>query len=196
MEIRNSMRGLTAGQFAPGDLNVDDARKNVNDIPIIDPNVYNDQYFMDRLKHSTHSTRSDYATSIRNWLHHVPKEQLLLLQYTQISTDPRMLLTKVCTFLDVDADLLLDHNNLSDADLTKKVNAASTSSTTTPSILATPTTTASRGGDDTKLPIVTTTSQDSTYIRPLLRKKMERHLRPMQADFNSLLKELGYDWQL
>lgn len=96
MELRNSAQGLPPGQFH-GDRDVDalDPQTRNRIEKESDPDRQSDSYFLDRLKHSTHASRSDYAGGIRRWLNYFPKEQLLILNYKDVAADPAGLLTKI-----------------------------------------------------------------------------------------------------
>jgi hypothetical protein len=141
MELRNAVRGVPAGTFAEGDFsmagnsaaaekegtkssNNNTNRKATDDEEAANPDNYDDEYFVRRLQHSTHYTRSDYATSIRNWLRVFPKEQLLLLNYRDIQENPRKFLTTICDHIGVDSEPLL--SIVSDAELQMKINPSST----------------------------------------------------------------------
>ena len=121
MELRNNVKGLDAGVFAKGNDAI-----NTRELEKIDrdsnPNQYDDSYFMDRLMHSTHSSRSNYAKSIRLWLKHFPKNQLLILDYNDVSSKPRDLLSEVCRHIGVDSDKYIQ--SFEDDTLSERVNAA------------------------------------------------------------------------
>ena len=161
MELRNAVHGLDQGVFAQSDDKLDPRElERINRES--NPNKYNDEYFMDRLRHSTHSSRCDYATSTKRWLKYFTKDQLLILDYDDIAKNPRGLIERVCKHIGVNSDGVL--KLLSDEKLAMRVNAA--------------------GGG-------------ARYdIRPSLRLQMVEYLKPFADDFNTLLTELGYDWEL
>ena len=83
MELRNAVRGIDRGSFANhnnnnNNNNNNNINNNNNKKPTnmlswqeeqqTDPKFYGDDYFLERLRHSTHWSRSDYATSLRSWL--------------------------------------------------------------------------------------------------------------------------------
>jgi hypothetical protein len=165
MELRNNARGLGPGEWSSKDEESTMDAQTLNRINReADPANQPDSYFMDRLKNETHTDRSDYASGLRRWLAHFPKEQLLILDYRLLASDPEQLMSHVLNHIGishVDKEV-----NAMKYELQRRVNAAPGPSTTQPS------------------------------IRPNLRHEMERYLRPYAQDFNTLLKELGYDWSL
>mmetsp|Transcript_37362 Transcript_37362/g.43492 ORF Transcript_37362/g.43492 Transcript_37362/m.43492 type:complete len:382 (-) Transcript_37362:654-1799(-) len=102
MELRNSVKGIDAGNFATLSVH-DDALERFYDEEA-DPDKYDDDYFMERIRHSTHSRRSNYAACLKMWLKHFPKEQLLILNFREISENPRIILAQVCDFLGLETD--------------------------------------------------------------------------------------------
>ncbi len=136
-----------------------------------DPSKYKNSYFLERMKSETHWSRSDYASGLRNWLKYFPASQILILDFDRISRDPRELLKDACEFLSIDYDLL---EQLPDDVVGAKVNEQISTSTTTAATFS--------------------SSQDE--IRPKLLEAMRTLYDPLTADFNALLKELGYGWQL
>jgi hypothetical protein len=181
MELRNSAHGVPAGTFAEGDWSMEQLKSTTavhgrttnNGGEVVNPNDYDDDYFMRRIQHSTHRMRNDYATSIRSWLKVFPREQLLLLNYSILHSDPKIFLSTVCQHIGVDSQPLL--SILSDSDLRMKINSSSRS--------------LSNGNNDSS-------SKQQYYPRISLLRKMKHYLQPMQDDFNKLLEELGYQWQL
>ena len=113
MELRNSVRGIEAGRFAENDAVGEEAN----------PANYKDDYFMERLEHSVHASRTDYATGMRTWLDHFPKEQLLIIDYKMMESDPKELVEQVCRHVGVDTSPLLE--NLVPGHLSARVNAVS-----------------------------------------------------------------------
>jgi hypothetical protein len=183
MELRNAIHGVPAGTFSEGDWSME--QKSTTAVQgrtphkggeVVNPNDYDDDYFMRRIQHSTHRMRNDYATSIRSWLKVFPREQLLLLNYSNLHEDPKIFLSTVCQHIGVDSQPLL--SILSDSDLRMKINSSSRSST--------------NGNNDSS-----SSSSNRLYCpRISLLRKLKLNLQPMQDDFNKLLEELGYQWQL
>ncbi len=122
MELRNSILGLDAGVFAKKN----DESLSPKELQRIErdsnPDRYDDQYFMDRLMHSTHSSRSNYAKSLRLWLKHFSKDQLLILDYNDLSKKPRDLLKEVCRHIGLGKSDVYD--KIKDSVLSERVNAA------------------------------------------------------------------------
>uniref|UniRef100_A0A7S1YS28 Sulfotransferase domain-containing protein n=1 Tax=Ditylum brightwellii TaxID=49249 RepID=A0A7S1YS28_9STRA len=183
MELRNSVRGLKAGQFQ---LSEQDQIKGTNSSDRgntsssfdtrqqgllnekydreSNPDQYKDDYFLERLEHSTHASRNDYASGIKRYLSYFSKEQLLIVDYRQLSLHPKETIEQICCFLGLSREEILQFVDTLDEDvLSKRVNAANTS---------------------------------NYKIRLSLRKKMEQHLNPCVIKFNRLLEELGYDWKI
>ena len=120
MELRNAVRGVEVGKFTINDKtdkrHLDQMDKESN------PDNYDDDYFLERLKHSTHRVRSDYSTGLRRWLQYFGKDQLLIVDYNQISENPKAVLEKICAHIGVESYTLLD--KLSDDELKSRKNAA------------------------------------------------------------------------
>lgn len=128
MELRNNARGLKPGQFdIPHDqMNLEDKKNLVKDS---NPRSYPDAYFMNVLRNKTHTDRSDYTRGLRIWLNHFPKEQLLILNYRQVSENPKHILKQVLAHIGLDGgNKLVD--KLTHALLGKRVNSAIDSNTT------------------------------------------------------------------
>jgi len=125
MELRNSVRGMQPGEFEAKDSKMDKLEKEryLNEA---DPSRYDDSYFMERLEHATHRRRSDYASAIRKWLEYFPKEQILLINYDDISKQPRALLTEILCF--IGANNVETQDFISDEELATHFNAAPTDS--------------------------------------------------------------------
>ena len=168
MELRHAVCGIERGTFMNHKNNNNDNTRRMEQKA--NPDKYTDDYFMERLQHSTHTLRSSYAKCIQNWLQYFPKEQLLIVPYTQISKQPRQTLIQISNFI-------LDHNNdnnnfystVEESKLYEKFNDAASSYKKKNNIMT---------------------------IRPSLRHKMQQYLKPLTQEFNILLKDLGYDWQL
>ena len=120
MELRNEARGMLPGQFFTEDCV---SKRSMDKLDReTDPGLYSDSHFMERLEHSTHTERSNYASALRKWLEYFPKEQLLIIDYRDVPTRPNDVLIRICNHIDVKSHELL--SSLSSEDLTQKVNAA------------------------------------------------------------------------
>jgi len=119
MELRNSVQGMRAGEF--GNHNQMDKRAKEKFLQEADPSQYDDAYFMERLMHTTHRKRSDYASAIKKWLKYFPKEQIVLLNYKDVSMRPRALLAEVMNFIGANVD---SQNIITDDELSEHFNAA------------------------------------------------------------------------
>jgi hypothetical protein len=119
MELENSVRGWEPGQFHGREESLDPQTRNRIEQEA-DPERQTDDYFMERLKHSTHTQRSDYAGGIRKWLEHFTQEQILILNYKNVGNDPKGLLTRILAHLQVSDEL---KNPLPIEELTKRFNA-------------------------------------------------------------------------
>jgi len=172
MELRNAVRGVEAGRFSDNNDGMT-AKERQQFLRDADPNQYNDDYFMDRLSHGTHSTRNNYAQGIRQWLEHFSKDQILILPYSDVSKRPRELLKELSIFIGIDSTTSSHSgdgefnfvNSLKDEDIQTRYNVAT----------------------DPKL---------NAAIRPALEVKMKLFLKPLAKEFNVLLEELGYSWRL
>ena len=120
MELRNAVRGVEVGKFSindkTGKRQLDQMDKESN------PDNYDDDYFLERLQHSTHRVRSDYAAGLRRWLKYFDKDQLLIVDYNQISENPKLVLERICRHIGVESETLLDM--LSDDEIKTRKNAA------------------------------------------------------------------------
>ena len=120
MELRNAVRGVEVGKFSINDKTdkrqLDQMDKESN------PDNYDDDYFLERLQHSTHKVRSDYAAGLQRWLKYFDKDQLLIVDYNQISENPKLILQKICRHIGVESKTLLDM--LSDDEIKTRKNAA------------------------------------------------------------------------
>ena len=120
MELRNEARGLKPGEFdVPYDkMDATTRRKLERDA---DPNNYDDEFFMKRLREPTHTKRSDYAGGLKLWLKHFSKDQILVLDYSDIAKDPSKLLARVLEHIGVsNAKTIVE--GMDETDLKKKVN--------------------------------------------------------------------------
>lgn len=121
MELRNAARGMEAGQFAISDEV--DARQLNKMEQESNPDLQSDEYFMNRLKHSTHIQRNDYASGLRRWLRFFPKEQLLILNFDDIQQNPRQLLKRTLEHIGA-SNCQSFVESLGEEELREKVNAA------------------------------------------------------------------------
>lgn len=127
MELRNTTHGLEAGVFGNTDKHI--SKRELDRIERdSNPNNYDDNYFMDRLRHSTHSSRCDYAKALRSWLNYFPKNQLLIVNYDDLSTSPRSILNDVCDHIGVEV------SSVDDSELTKRVNVGKSRESIRPSL--------------------------------------------------------------
>lgn len=186
MELRDQTMGLQAGEFAKGAIpggafkraKTDDADTKISVAQQrrlqqqSTPSSQSDSYYVDRLRSETHSSRSDYATHLKNWFAYYPSENILILDYREIEKDPRAVLLKIVMHIGVDEKEATRYvDEISDDEAKQKVNVATNTSTTDGSSAA--------------------LSQ-----RPFLRKQMQNLLRPYAKAFNALLEEHGYKWKL
>ena len=120
MELRNAVRGVEVGKFSindkTGKRQLDQMDKESN------PDNYDDDYFLERLQHSTHRVRSDSAAGLRRWLKYFDTDQLLIVDYNQISENPKLVLERICRHIGVESETLLDM--LSDDEIKTRKNAA------------------------------------------------------------------------
>lgn len=123
MELRNSARGMEAGKFQDNTCSKMDAATKNRIEKESDPHAQPDSYFMNRLEHPTHRDRSDYAKGLRRWLRHFPKEQLLILDYRQLSENPQEILIQVLTHIGVDDAGVKVRRHIPTEQLEKRVNA-------------------------------------------------------------------------
>jgi len=122
MELRNSVRGMEAGEFEDKSKTSMDKKAKEKYLKDADPYQYDDAYFMDRLVHATHRQRSDYTCAIRRWLKYFPKEQILLLNYDDVSNRPRDLLREVLSFIGTNSETEM---LIKDSELSTRFNSAS-----------------------------------------------------------------------
>lgn len=120
MELRNEARGLQAGEFdiAYDQMDVRTRNKLQHDS---DPKNYDDDYFMSRLKTRTHTDRSDYAAALSKFLVHFPSDQILVLNFEDISEHPKELLTGVLEHIGV-KNIAKTLEKLDKSDLERRVN--------------------------------------------------------------------------
>ncbi len=71
------------------------------------PEEASDAWFRDHFRSSGSLARGDYAACLDNWLQFYPRDQLLLLQYEDIKTNPEKLLSRVAHHIGIDAKPLI-----------------------------------------------------------------------------------------
>ena len=176
------------------------------------PSSQPDKYFLERLISETHASRSDYATHLKHWYEHFPSENILIVDYRMIESDPRGVLRDVAAHLGLDgrdADAYVA--SLREMDVRRRVNSAAPDAVANandacaimpedgdvpgagdpplPSSAA-----AARGGgaDDDGA----AASRRALSRRPDLERRMREYLLPYSKEFNKLLQERGYSWRL
>lgn len=214
MELRNQTMGLNAGEFAyeggeggavSGAVSKkikvrrsDNHTSSVAQLRRIQeqssPMAQSDTYFLERLCSSTHTSRSDYATHLRNWFTYFPAENILLLNYQDFVTHPREVLLKVVMHIGLsESDARAFVDAFSEVDVWERINVADVSLKQRNDSITTT-------SDDTSIPKETldeaTTSQRTLSLRPNLKQKMQKYLLPYAKNFNALLIEQGYTWKL
>ena len=70
-----------------------------------------DQWFIDHFNSQGSLQRGDYETCIKNWLHVFPNQQLLILHFEEITTNPQQLLIRCCQHLNIDPTIYLSIEN-------------------------------------------------------------------------------------
>ena len=190
MELRDQTMGLNAGEFADGVVGSDDknaikrAKLSASQQRRLQqqssPSSQPDSYFMDRLRNTTHDSRSNYAKHLSNWYKHFPSASILLVDYRDIETDPRSVLMKVVMHIGVEEEKAKQFvDSLQDDEVHQRVNAATA---------AVSDTNASASSASSSHHLLTQ--------RPLLKKQMEIYLQPYATEFNTLLQTKGYEWRL
>lgn len=71
-----------------------------------------DAWFIDHFNSAGSRARGDYAACLDNWLSVFPREQLLLLQYENITLAPKQLLDQLCQHIGIDAAPILNNPKL------------------------------------------------------------------------------------
>ena len=183
MELRDQTMGLNAGEFA-NEINDHDKKKQKLKATQqrrleqqSSPSSQPDSYFMDRLHNTTHDSRSNYAKHLQNWYKHFPSSSILLIDYTEIESNPRNVLQKVVMHIGIEEGMAKQFiNNLKNDDVDQRVNATTVVSDSSNSLPS--------------------SSHQQLAQRPLLKKQMEINLQPYARDFNNMLKSYGYDWNL
>lgn len=103
MELRTSALGLQPGEFPTNESLLRPFEKEKY-LKVADPDRYDDDYFLNRLMHTTHSSRNDYAKSLRSWMRIFPKENFLIVNYNDLSSRPKSLVNEVLKFIGVNYD--------------------------------------------------------------------------------------------
>ena len=194
MELRDQSFGLNAGEFHKGVITGGDttssnnkkAKHNSSNMSVAQqrriqqqssPSAQSDEYYLERLRSETHTSRSDYAKHLKHWYAYFPSENILLVDFSDIESKPREVLLKIVMHIGVtESEARLYIDQLDDDDVQQRVNAATNTSSTDKT-----------GGRS---------SQHSLSERPRLKKQIEQYLHPFAVNFNALLKEKGYTWQL
>jgi hypothetical protein len=188
MELRDQNMGLNPGEFAVGVIQGDKrsakrAKPNVSTSQqrrmqqLSSPSSQPDSYFIERLEHETHKSRSDYATSLKNWYNYFPDDAILLIDYRDIRSDPRGVLYKIVTHIGVDEDVAKQYvDELDEEEVQQRVNVSTNND---------------GNGEETH-----NDSSVSLSQRLLLKKKMEKLMSPYVMSFNTLLRAKGYTWSL
>jgi hypothetical protein len=81
-----------------------------------------DQWFIDHFRSQGSLRRGDYEACIRTWASAYPMDQILVLRYESIASEPRALLRRVAAHLGVDTDFF---STIPDDELTRRVFAGS-----------------------------------------------------------------------
>jgi len=187
MELRDQSFGLNAGEFHKGVITGGDNNKKARHSSMSvaqqrriqqqsSPSAQSDEYYLERLHSETHTSRSDYAKHLKHWYTHFPSENILLVDFSDIESKPREVLLKIVMHIGVaESEARSYIDQLNDDDVQQRVNAAMNTSSTDKT-----------GGS----------SQHSLSERPRLKRQIEQYLHPFAVNFNALLKEKGYTWQL
>ena len=122
MELRNNVRGLQPGEFDLDYQQMDAVTRSKLQRDS-DPENYNDDYFMSQLMSLAHTERSDYAAGLSRFLAHFPMDQILVLNFNDISERPKELLTQVLQHIGV-VDVPAVIERLSVDDFERRVNTA------------------------------------------------------------------------
>ena len=187
MELHDQNMGLNPGDFAEGVIDGDHrGSKRVKQNPsaaqqrrmqqLSSPSSQPDSYYLERMHSLVHKSRSDYATSLKNWYDYFPDESILLIDYSEIQSNPRGLLHKIVSHIGLDEDITKKYvEGLEEADVRQRVNVSKDCNTS--------------GGK-------TQGSLNSLYARPCLKRQMEKFLSSHAISFNKLLREKRYMWTL
>jgi glycosyltransferase involved in cell wall biosynthesis len=77
-----------------------------------------DQWFIDHFRSEGSLRRGDYEACLRTWRSVFPSEQLLVLRYESVRTEPRALLQRVAVHLSIDASFF---SKPTDSQLTRRI---------------------------------------------------------------------------
>ena len=190
MELRDQSFGLNAGEFHKGVITAaggdNKKAKHSSNMSVAQqrriqqqssPSAQSDEYYLERLRSETHTSRSDYAKHLKHWYTYFPSENILLVDFRDIESKPREVLLKIVMHIGVtESEARAYIDQLDDDDVQQRVNAATNTSTDNKT-----------GGRS---------SQHSLSERPRLKRQIEQYLHPFAVNFNALLKEKGYTWQL
>lgn len=226
MELRDRNMGMNPGEFADGVVEGggDDERRDpkrskqrahaVSSAQRLrmqrqsSPSSWSDEYFLERLRSETHSSRSDYAAHLRHWYTHFPPESILLLDYREIEADPRGLLMRVAMHVGLAEDEARAYvSSLREEDVRRRVNAADANADDVRRRVNAVDANANAkrdrgegaGGDPSSSGREETedeTSRRALSRRPDLERKMREYLLPYTRDFNKMLAERGLSWKL
>jgi len=207
MELKQKLSGLDAGDF----LSKNNSSWEINELA--DPIKYDDNYWMERAKFSTHVVRSDYATGVRRWLRYFKKDQVLILPFRSIIEDPAnviKLVTKhvvegsTCGVGDTIAEKRWKQRviaamgryvgGLDEKKLKVRINESVPQSKNN-DLFKTDATEVNNLEPKNKM-TVSSKEMNNYAIRPSLILKFQEFLRQYESDFNALLKDLGYNWKL
>ena len=184
MELRDQQAGLQPGEWKrakkQSEVSISQQRRlHQQSSPSSQP----DSYYIERLRSETHTSRSDYATYLRNWYAEFPSDHILVLDFRDIEKNPRDTLLKVVMHIGLDEKVAKSYvEKLSDEEMKQRVNAANSDNNGINS--------------QTQQKPTAATPHHSLVQRPRLRKQMEGYLRPYATKFNTLLSEKGYSWKI
>ncbi|KAL7460855.1 hypothetical protein ACHAXS_001292 [Conticribra weissflogii] len=199
MELRNQTSGLDAGAFADGSgiqtcRNERDPKKSKTSMmsfaqkrriqELSSPSSQPDSYYMERLRNSSHDSRSNYGKHLKNWYEFFPPENILIVDYREIDSDPRGTLSKIVRHIGLDEEEARVYvESLDDRVLRQRVNAATNDQLSI---------------DDSTAAIKTSVTSSDHVLnqRPHLKRQMQKYLQPYAVEFNALLEEKGYSWRL
>ena len=115
MERRQKELGLDPGQFV-------DSYNDKSECLIRSNGEDEDEYFINKMHELTHTSRSDYNAFLRRWLKYFDPNQLLIVDYEQLTLEPKKILKEIGNHIGVHS--LID---IPQADLESKVNVGSSS---------------------------------------------------------------------
>ena len=187
MELHDQNMGLNPGDFGEGVIDGDN--RNAKRIKLnpstaqqrrmqqqSSPSSQPDSYYLERMHSLVHKSRSDYATSLKNWYDYFPEESILLIDYSEIQSNPRGVLHKIVSHIGVDEDITKQFvEGLEEADVRQRVNVSKNNDIS---------------GEKAQ------NSLNSLSARPCLKRQMEKFLSSHAVSFNNLLREKKYTWAL